>query len=66
MDIEWMRSSMTLIAFATFVGIVMWAWSSRKRNDFDVAARSVLEDDAPDEADARGRHSMNTRGSGHE
>ena len=66
MDIEWMRSSMTLIAFATFVGIVMWAWSSRKRNDFDVAARSVLEDDAPDEADASGRHSMNTRGSGHE
>jgi cytochrome c oxidase cbb3-type subunit 4 len=69
MDIEWMRSSMTVIAFATFVGIVMWAWSSRKRNDFDVAARSVLDDDEgdePDEAGARGRHSMNARGSGHE
>jgi cytochrome c oxidase cbb3-type subunit 4 len=69
MDIEWMRSSMTVIAFATFIGIVMWAWSSGKRSDFDVAARSVLEDDAPEnanEAKPGARHSMNKRGSGHE
>jgi cytochrome c oxidase cbb3-type subunit IV len=43
---EWMRSAMTVIAFATFIGIVMWAWSSRKKSDFEVAARSVLDDDA--------------------
>jgi cytochrome c oxidase cbb3-type subunit IV len=59
MDIEWMRSSMTVIAFATFVGIVAWAWSSGKRNDFDIAARSVLEDD---ESDANIRYSMEKRG----
>ena len=66
MDIEWMRSMMTVTAFATFVGIVAWAWSSRKRNDFEVAARSVLEDDDADEVDASGRISMKTRGNGRE
>ncbi len=45
MTIEWMRSAMTVVAFTTFVSIVIWAWSSRKQRDFDHAARSVLEDD---------------------
>lgn len=45
MDIDWMRPMMTVAAFATFVGIVAWAWSARKQSDFEAAARSVLEDD---------------------
>jgi cytochrome c oxidase cbb3-type subunit 4 len=45
MDIDWVRSAMTVISFATFAGIVVWAWSARKRGDFDVAARSILTDD---------------------
>ena len=45
MNMEWMRSAMTVIAFATFIGIVLWAWSARKRGDFDAAARSVLLED---------------------
>lgn len=44
-ELEWMRSMITIIAFATFVGIVAWAWSGCKRGDFDAAARSVLVDD---------------------
>jgi cytochrome c oxidase cbb3-type subunit IV len=44
METEWMRSMMTVVAFVTFIGIVWWAWSARKKTDFDVAARSVLED----------------------
>ena len=47
LDMEWMRSGMTVVAFATFVGIVLWAWSSRKKGDFEYAARSVLDDDEP-------------------
>lgn len=43
-----MRSLMTVIAFATFLGIVAWAWSSRKQQDFDAAARSVLAEDDSD------------------
>lgn len=62
MDMEWMRSVMTVIAFATFIGIVLWAWSSRKKGDFEWAARSVLEDDET----AAAAPSIITRGSGHE
>ena len=63
MDIEWMRSMMTVTAFATFIGIVLWAWSSRKQTDFDVAARSVLENDDKDaESAAEFPNSMKTRG----
>jgi cytochrome c oxidase cbb3-type subunit 4 len=56
---EWMRSLMTVVAFATFAGIVVWAWSTRKRNDFEAAARSVLSED---EADLRTRQSLKSRG----
>ena len=63
MDMEWIRSGMTVIAFVTFIGIVTWAWSSRKRNDFEVAARSILEDW---DADAGSRGSLKNRGGGNE
>jgi cbb3-type cytochrome oxidase subunit 3 len=45
MDMEWMRSAMTVIAFVAFIGIVLWAWRARKQSDFEAAARSVLRDD---------------------
>ena len=63
MDMAWMRSMMTVAAFATFIGIVLWAWSSRKKGDFEVAARSVLEDD---ETELRARNPMKRKGDGHE
>ncbi len=65
LELEWMRSLMTVMAFATFVGIVLWAWSSRKRGDFEVAARSVLEHDA-DDAVAAGNPQSIKAGGGHE
>ena len=37
----------TVIAFVIFVGIVIWAWSSRRKEDFDKAARMALDDDKP-------------------
>jgi cytochrome c oxidase cbb3-type subunit 4 len=42
-----LQSILTLIAFVTFVGIVGWAWSARRRDAFGEAARSPLDDDAP-------------------
>lgn len=33
----------TLIAMIAFVGIVLWAWSSRRRARFDEAARLALD-----------------------
>ncbi len=41
------RSLMTVVAFATFIGIVVWAWSTKQRSRFEAAAHSVLEDDEP-------------------
>jgi cytochrome c oxidase cbb3-type subunit 4 len=49
---EWnmnlMREAVTLVSFATFLGIVIWAWSGRRKSQFDAAARIPLdEDDQP-------------------
>jgi cytochrome c oxidase cbb3-type subunit IV len=35
----------TLLLMAAFVGIVYWAWSSRRRKDFEEAANLPLEED---------------------
>lgn len=45
MDIELFRSIMTVVLFFAFIGIVMWAWSSRRRDDFETASRVVVNDD---------------------
>lgn len=39
------QSIWTVVAFVFFVGIVFWAWSSRRKNEFDEAARLPLDDD---------------------
>ena len=41
------HSYYTVILLIIFIGIVLWAWSSRRKPDFDEAARLPLEDDAP-------------------
>ena len=41
---EWIRSAMTVIALVTFLGIVAWAWSARRKPQFDAAARIPLEE----------------------
>ncbi len=45
MDINDMRSVMTLVSFLTFLGIVIWAWSKRNKTDFDEAAQLPFKDD---------------------
>ena len=45
MDINDIRIGITVLAMITFLGIVAWAWSSRRRVDFDAAARLPLEED---------------------
>ena len=37
--------AMTVISLATFVGIFWWAWSSRREQDFAIAARLPFADD---------------------
>ena len=45
MDINDMRSVMTLVSFLTFLGIVIWAWSKRNKPDFDEAAQLPFKDE---------------------
>ncbi len=41
------HSIWTVILFVVFIGIVVWAYSSRRKKDFDEAARLALDDDQP-------------------
>jgi cytochrome c oxidase cbb3-type subunit IV len=38
MDVNDLRIAVTLLSFACFGGIVVWAWSRRNRSRFDEAA----------------------------
>ncbi len=45
MDLNSIRAAITVAALITFLAIVAWAWSSRRRADFEAAARLPLEED---------------------
>ena len=45
MDINLLRSIVTVVSLLTFVGIVVWAWSKRNQAGFEEAARLPLHDD---------------------
>ena len=47
MDINDLRSLFTVLAFVCFVGIVGWAFSSRRKQSYEEAANLPLEDDPP-------------------
>jgi cytochrome c oxidase cbb3-type subunit 4 len=43
---EW-RGVFTIVMFVLFIGICVWAWSSRRKDDFDEAAQLPLDDELP-------------------
>lgn len=45
MDINDLRSLMTVLSLVTFLGIFAWAWSSCRKAAFDEAARLVFDED---------------------
>jgi cytochrome c oxidase cbb3-type subunit 4 len=45
MEAGFLRGLYTLFMFIAFIGIVWWAWSSRRKGDFEEAANLPLEDD---------------------
>ena len=45
MDIDLVRALMTLVMFAVFVGIVVWAWSAKQRDRFEAASQLPLEEE---------------------
>ena len=55
MDLNDARIVVTLVALVTFVGIVLWAYSARRKRHFEKAARMALEDDQPIEPHRSGK-----------
>ena len=55
MDINDIRTALTVIMFLMFLGIVAWAWSGRQKARFDRAAHSVLNEDDEDDRPHGGR-----------
>ena len=45
MDINTFRGILTGVLLVLFISLIAWAWSKRRRADFDAAARLPLEDE---------------------
>ena len=45
MDINVMRSAVTVVSLLIFLGIVAWAWSKRTRAEFEDAANLPFQDE---------------------
>ena len=45
MDINTLRSIVTVVTFLVFIGIVVWAWSGRNAKGFDGAAQLPFKQD---------------------
>lgn len=56
MDISFLRSLATVLAAAALVGIALWAYSDKRKAEFDAAAQLPFADD-DNEADAEARES---------
>ncbi|MBD9484224.1 cbb3-type cytochrome c oxidase subunit 3 [Pseudomonas sp. PDM14] len=47
MDIGMLRGIGTAVVFIAFIGVVLWAYSSRRKDSFDEAANLPFADDTP-------------------
>jgi cytochrome c oxidase cbb3-type subunit 4 len=47
MDLNDIRILVTVATFFTFIGIVAWAYSGRRKQAYEQAARMALDDDQP-------------------
>ena len=45
MDINTLRTLVTVLAFATFLGIVWWAYGPSRKQRFEIDARLVFDEE---------------------
>ncbi len=45
MDITTLRIAVTLASLGIFIGVVLWAWSTKREKEFSEAARLPFEQD---------------------
>ena len=48
MDLNDLRSLVTVVLFLVFLGIVVWAWSARRRQSFEAAAQLPFAEETRD------------------
>ena len=53
MDAGTWRGIFTVIMFVLFVALCVWAWSSKRKADFDEAAQLPFGDDEPEAGDEK-------------
>ena len=46
MDLVTLRSIFTVLVFAAFIGVWIWAWSGKRKKAFDEAANLPFVEDA--------------------
>lgn len=54
MDIGLLQGIWTIVAMVVFLFVCVWAYSARRKPEFDAAARIPLEDDADENTRTRG------------
>ena len=65
MDMITIESIVEVVSFVTFVGIVLWAYSGRRKEAFEAAAQLPMEDDEFERhADALAMAKMTTHNEG--
>lgn len=45
MDLNILRSIITVLLFVAFIGLWVWAWSKNRKADFEEAANIPFQDD---------------------
>jgi cytochrome c oxidase cbb3-type subunit 4 len=45
MEINTIRGALTIILIIAFMGLVVWAWSSKRKETFDKLSQMPLEED---------------------
>ena len=45
MDVNDLRGILTAVLLVSFIGLWVWAWSHRRKADFDASAALPLEED---------------------
>lgn len=51
-----MRSAVTVVSMATFIGIVIWAYSASRKADFDEAAQLPFAEEDVKQTEGAPRH----------
>ena len=53
MDIGTLRGIGTFVVFVAFIGVVLWAYSSKRKSSFDEAANLPFADEPPKDSSKR-------------